>query len=505
MIASLLPLLMVVPLAMAALTVIVRGRTIDRILLLVVPFGSSAAGIVLTVVHRSQPVLAHQFGGYPPGVSIVFASDPFSALMLIVTGLATGVCSLFLMGTQEDRYRFATPLILMLTAGVNGALLTGDLFNLFVFIEVMLLPSYALIAMTGSWARLGVGRTFLLVNLLTSTVLLTGIGFVYAVAGTVNMAALAGRAQSDPRLGVAVSVVLLALLVKGAVVPVHTWLPRTYSGTSAGIMALFSGVHTKVALYAVLRIYTLMWDARPAPWVVVLGIVVVATILIGATATYGEGRIRAALAFQMISGVGHILLGVTVLTALALGAGVFYMVHHIITMGGLLLLAGAIEHTYGTGRYDRLSGLLRRERFTAVMFALGLLSLIGLPPMSGLWGKIALVHAVGSAGGVQAWFYIGAVIVASIVSMFALQRMWAEVFWGPPMDTYRPDDMFTGRGQKTKLPADVRIPMRLSLPGAVLIGISFAMFLGSAAVLPMAEAAGASLMDVGSYVRAVLS
>lgn len=499
-----LPLLAIIPLLAAAITIVARGRALDRVLLVAVPVGTMVAGIVLSVLHRTYPVLAHQVGNFVPGVAIVFVSDAFSALMLTVTGLATTICTWFLIATKEDRFRFATPLLLMLTAGVNGALLTGDMFNLFVFIEVMLLPSYALIAITGTWARIAVGRTFVLVNLLTSTILLVGVGFVYAVAGTVNLASLAGRAVDDHRLGLAVSVVLLALLVKSAAVPVHSWLPRSYPNTSAGIMALFSGVHTKVALYAVLRVYTTLWADQPAPWAIVLAVVIIVTILLGALATYGEARIRTALAFQMISGVGHILLGIGVLTALALGAGIFYMVHHIITMGGLLLLAGAIEHTYGTARYDRLSGLLRRDRAVAVLFALGLLSLIGLPPMSGLWGKIALVHAVGSAGGTPAWFYIGAVIVASFISMLALQRMWTEVFWGPPMDTYRPDHMFTGRGKKTKLPEDVRIPARLILPGAALIGVSFAMFVGSAFVLPMAEGAGASLMDVRAYVQAVL-
>ena len=163
----------------------------------------------------------------------------------------------------EDRYRFVPALALMLTAGVNGALLTGDLFNLFVFIEVMLLPSYALLAVTGTWRRLGAGRLFILVNLLTSTILLFGVAFVYGVTGTVTLAALAGVAAGDGRASLAIVVVLLALSIKGAVVPVHGWLPRAYPATSAGIMALFSGLHTKVALYAIYRIYAcLLYTSR---------------------------------------------------------------------------------------------------------------------------------------------------------------------------------------------------------------------------------------------------
>ena len=144
--------------------------------------------------------------------------------------------------------------------GANGALLTGDLFNLFVFVEVMLLPSYALIAMTGGWRRLGVGRLFVVVNLLTSTVLLAGVGFVYASAGAVNIAALAGAASEDGRVAAALGIVVMALCIKAGAVPVHGWLPRAYPGTSAGVMALFSALHTKVALYAVIRIWATAFD-----------------------------------------------------------------------------------------------------------------------------------------------------------------------------------------------------------------------------------------------------
>src|SRR5699024_3647563 len=138
------------------------------------------------------------------------------------TALSTLAASVFLVLTGEARYRFVPPLVLLLSAGVNGALLTGDLFNLFVWVEVMLMPSYALIALTGTWRRLGIGRLFVLVNLLTSTVLLIGVGFVYGTAGTVNLAALAGAGGENPVTAAALAVVLLALAVKGGMVPVHS-------------------------------------------------------------------------------------------------------------------------------------------------------------------------------------------------------------------------------------------------------------------------------------------
>ncbi len=504
MTAAWLPLFAVVPLLAAGLTVVLRHRLLDRILLIGLPAMSGALGVVLLLEHRQTPVLAHHVGGFVPGVAIPFVSDPLTAVMLIVTGSSTAVCAWFLSITGEDRYRFLTPLALMLTAGVNGALLTGDLFNLFVFIEVMLLPSYALIAVTGSWRRLGIGRLFLLVNLLTSTILVIGVGFVYGVTGTVNLAALAGRAVHDPRAGLAISVVLLALAIKGAMVPVHGWLPRTYPQTSAGVMALFAGLHTKVALYAIYRVYAMVYGGQPAPWVWVLAGVAVLTMVVGAISTIGERRIRSALAFQMISGVGHILVGLVVFTGLSLAAGIFYLAHHVVTMAALLLSAGAIEHTYGTGRFDRLNGLMRRDRLVTIVFALGLFSLVGLPPTSGVWGKVGLMLGAAGAAGWLSWLLIGAIVAASLASLMALQRLWADVFWGPPLERYRPDDAHTGRGKSVALPEHVVVSGRLAAPGTVMLVVSIVMFLAAGVLWPFAESAAAGLLDPSAYVTAVL-
>ncbi|MFD2394714.1 proton-conducting transporter membrane subunit [Dietzia aerolata] len=159
-------------------------------------------------------------------MAIPIVSDSFTALMLVATGVVAALSILFCDLTGEfARSRYFAPLVLLLLAGANGALLTGDLFNLFVFVEVMLLPSYALIAMTGGWRRLGVGRLFVVVNLLTSTVLLAGVGFVYASAGAVNLAALAGAAGEDGRVAAALGIVVMALCIKAGAVPVHGWLP----------------------------------------------------------------------------------------------------------------------------------------------------------------------------------------------------------------------------------------------------------------------------------------
>ncbi len=503
MIGPLLPLFVIVPLAAAALAVLLPQGATTRVLYLGVPAVGSGAGVALLVQHAGTPVIAHQVGDFDAGISIPFVSDTFSALMLTVTGLVTLVCSWFAVATAEHRIRFLPALALMLTAGVNGAVLTGDLFNLFVFIEVMLLPSYALIALTGTWRRLGVGRLFVLVNLLTSTIFLVGVALVYGVAGTVNLAELAAAAREDDRVALAGAVVLIALSVKAAVVPVHGWLTRAYPATSAAVMALFSGLHTKVAIYAIYRIYAVVYDGDPR-WLWLIVTVTCVTILVGAFGAFGEPTIRRALAFQMVNGVGYILLGVALFSVVGLTAGIFYLVHHMITMGGLLLAAGAVEQTYGSGRVNRLSGLARREPVIAATFALGALSLVGLPPSSGFFGKVAVVGAASSVGGPTQVVVVGAVIVASLGALVVLSQLWTTVFWGPGLTHYRPPD---GRGQRlpsTTVPDTLRARPSLVAPGAVLIGCSLAMFVGSGPMMAVAGRAADGLVDLGPYVQAVL-
>jgi len=498
---AILPLFVAVPLLSAGVTVLLRGPVVQRIVLLLVSSATLIGGAALLVFHQNTPALAHSIGSYKQKMGIVFVSDTLSALLLVVTAFLTMVSGIFLMLTKEDRYRFVVPLILLLNTGVNGALLTGDLFNLFVWVEVMLLPSYALIAVTGSWRRLGIGRMFVIVNIVTSTILVMGVGLLYGAIGSVNLAALAGKG-GDPQVSLATSIILFALLVKGGVVPVHGWLPRAYPATSAGIMSLFAGIHTKVGIYAAYRVYATVFDG-PAPWLPVLTAVVVATIVVGAFSTFGESRIRGSLAFQMVTGVGQILIGLVVLTEFSVAAGLFYMVHHMITMAGLVLASGAVENVYGSGRFDRLSGLMRRDPWLAATFAIGLASLVGLPPTSGLWGKVGLLGASAQADPVTGWLLMGCVALASVASLMALQRLWREAFWGAPMKNYLPDDPTTSRGEPTPIADDAKVSWRMLWPSTLLIGISVLLFFGVGWVWPLFESAAHGLIDVSAYVASV--
>ena len=511
MTALLLPLLAAIPVMAAALTAILPWRLPGRILALAVPAVTAASGVALLVHHRSTPVEVAHVGGFVPGVAIPIVSDSFTALMLVATGVVATVALLFCDLTGEfTRSRYFAPLALLLLAGANGALLTGDLFNLFVFVEVMLLPSYALIAMTGGWRRLGVGRLFVVVNLLTSTLLLAGVGFVYATAGAVNLAALAGAATEDGRVAAALGVVVMALCIKAGAVPVHGWMPRSYPATSAGVMALFSALHTKVALYAVIRIWSTAFDLDPA-WGRVLLVVALVTVLWGAIASAYPVLGREVLAWQMVSGVGVILAALVVAAptgeaggGAGPGGAIVYMVHHMITIGALVMLLGAAEHVYGTGRLDRLSGLWRSDRPLAVLLVIAIAALVGLPPTSGLIGKLEVLMAAVGTGGGWGVAAVVAVLVSSLIGLVAMIRLWRETMWGRPMARYRPPD---AEGRPTgwaALDDDVRVPGRLLVPAGILCAASIALFLGYGAVAPEVDRAVSGLIDTSGYATAVL-
>lgn len=503
---SALPLFVAVPIIASAIAALVPAKALQRLLMLIIPLATAVGGSLLVARHVTDPVLATRVGGFLPGIAIPFVSDTLTAAMLVVTGLTTTVVLTFATRTGEDRLRFFPALAILLTAGVNGALLTGDLFNLFVFVEIMLLPSYALIAMTGTWRRLAVGRLFLVVNLVTSSVFLIGVALLYAAAGTVNLAAIAGRGD-DPRVALGVGVILLALVIKAGAVPVHGWLPRAYPATSASVMALFAGLHSKVALVAVFRITAVVFG--PAALISRVALVlVVASMLVGAWSSLGENTIRRVLSFQMVSGVGHILVGVVLASLAAYSAGLIYLVHHVLTMGVLVLAAGAVEKTYGTGHLVRLADLLRRERTLAAIVGLAMLSIVGFPPSSGFWGKVALVLASAREGSWVGVVLIASIVAASLLTMLAMQRLWHDVFWGPKMTVYRPARRLgdlEAASEPVPLPDSVRIRPGDLAPAATLLALSLVFFATAGWWWPIAHRAAAGLVDVAPYVSAVLS
>ncbi|MDV6011349.1 monovalent cation/H+ antiporter subunit D family protein [Haloechinothrix sp. LS1_15] len=493
---ALLAVLVIVPLLAAALLVVMREPVaLRRVILLGTNAFALAFAVWLVVETWGGQVLGHNIALWPDGIAIPFVADMFSALMVVVTALLSLVCSAFGVASGDDDRHYFAPLVLTLSAGVYGALLTADLFNLFVFIEVMLLPSYGLIAMLGGMSRLSAGRLYVTMNLLTSTILLAGVALVYGAAGTVNIAELAGLGKESPVVGAAMGAVLIALSIKAAVVPVHGWLARTYPYTSPAVTALFSGLHTKVAIYAIYRLYAVIFDGDSRYlWIGVL--VMSATMLIGVLGAVGEETTRSILAFHMVSQIGYILLGVALFGPIGLMAGIFYLLHHMIVKASLFLSTGAVEVAYGTNELGRISGIARTEPVVAAAFLGAAFSLAGLPPFSGFVAKLTLVTAAISEE--QIYAAVIAIIV-SLLTLMSMLKIWKGVFWGRAHE----DEVHAVSARKPGALL-THISPSLALPGLVLAAVTLSLGVGGQLLLALSEQAALGLLDPSAYIEAVI-
>ncbi|AIL96026.1 monovalent cation/H+ antiporter subunit D family protein [Corynebacterium ureicelerivorans] len=488
---AILPVFVALPLIVSAVTALSPWKWLNDALAVIIPAINLLMGVWLYGYTRDNGTISHVIGLYQGGVGISFVADAFSAVMIVTTMIVALMSNWFAIVVGETQSRYYAPLSLVLVTGVSGALLTADLFNFFVMIEVMLLPSYGLIAMTGTRHRLLSARMFVLVNLAASTMLVLGVGYLYAVTGAVNLAALQGVAAGGGPATVAAGIVVIAIAAKAGVFPVYTWLPRTYPSTSAAVMGLFSGLHTKVAVYMLFRIWVVLFDMDPR-WNTLLIVVMVISMIIGGYAGLAESTMRRVLAYQMVNGMPFILIMLAFTqddARYALAAGLLYTLHHMITIAALVLNSGAIEETYGTGTMAKLSGIARRDPWTSAVFVAGAFSIVGFPPFSGLFGKVTVVMAAATAGDWRSWVAITAIIVASFGALLSMMRMWQRVFWGRPMQNY---------------PEALNVRVGFMLPSAVLMVMSLCMFIFGGEMWEITTTAVDDLLNVDAYTSAVL-
>lgn len=496
---ELLPFVLALPLFAAAVSPFgTRSAPLRRGLLLGTPALVLAYGIALVVELSDGGVVVEQVAGWIPGIAIPFAADLFSALILVVMAFVTLVCSVFLITAGDDADPFVVPLVLVLSGGAYGAMVTADLFNLFVMIEVALIPSYVLISKAATASQLAAGRVYLTVNLFGSSILLGGVALVYAVNGSVQLGELAGAGDASGIAAFAGAVVLIALALKSALVPLHSWLPRTYPYASPAITALFSGLLTKVGVYGLFRVFSVYFDGQSAVQTAIL-VVCVVTMVIGAFAALGQSTMRAILVYSTVSQTGYIALGLGVFGPAGLAAAIFYLLHEIITKASLFLTAGAVETHYGTGRIHDLGGIARRQPLLAAAFLAAALSVAGIPPFSGFIAKYVLVDAAMADGRFVA---AGVAVAASLLTLVYMLKIWNAAFWGHEA-AERPT---AGGGASTAtatLPSRVRMKPGLVLPGVVLAVGTVALGLGGEVLLSLAQTAAAGLVDVSTYVEVV--
>jgi multicomponent Na+:H+ antiporter subunit D len=370
---------------------------------------------------------------------------------------------------------------------VSAAFLTGDLFNLFVSFEVMLTSSYVLLTLGGRRDQIRAGMTYVVISLVASALFLTAVGFVYAATGTVNLADLVAKFADLP-VGVRQALAVLLLVVfgiKAAVFPLFFWLPDSYPTAPTAITAVFAALLTKVGFYAIARTQTVLLPPGDRAQVLLLA-VAGATMLVGVLGAIAQNDIKRILSFQIVSGIGYMVMGLGLFTVAGVAGAVFFIVHHVIVMTALFLTGGLVEQRAGTGHLDRLGGLVRTAPVVALAFLVGALNLAGVPPFPGFVAKLALVDA-GIDGGW--WLVVSVSLVVSLLTLVSMTKIWTGAFWGEVMPT---------------VDHQRSVPMSMLAPTASLVVLTLALTLLAGPLYGLAERAAADLLDASTYVRAVL-
>ena len=456
--------------------------------------GLLASSVALLSATLDGTILVTQAGAWPAPFGITLVADRFAAAMVVVGAvLLAAVVAYSVSGLDRARERAGFhPLVHVLGMGVSGAFLTGDLFNLYVWFEVMLMASFVLVSLGGEREQLTGGLRYVVLNLVSSALFLAGAGLLYATAGTLNMADAAVALRALPAQGttsVVAALFLLAFGIKAAAFPLFFWLPASYHTPPMPVAALFAGLLTKVGVYALVRTGTLVFDRDRAFTDPLLLGVAALTMVTGVLGAMAQTDVRKVLSFHIVSQIGYMLMGLGLGTRLALAGTVFYVLHHIVVKANLFLVAGAMNRVGGSFSLDRLGALLSRSPLLAAAFLVPALSLAGLPPLSGFWAKYLLVRA-----GLEAEHgaIVAVALAVSLLTLFSMTKIWAEAFWKPaPEEADAPP---------------LSAAERLSLLGPVLSlgAITVAIGLGAGVLFRFADAAAAQLLDSEAYVRAVL-
>ncbi len=388
------------------------------------------AGVaLLTEVWRSG-VVAVQIGNWPAPFGITLVADLFSGLMVALAslmGLLVAGYSLAQLEPDEQRLDYH-PLLHLLVMGVCGAFLTGDIFNLYVWLEILLITSFVLLVLGGGKAQLEGAVKYVMLNLLASILFLMAVGLLYGLAGTLNFADLAGRlAGAPPGLVTAVAILfLVAFGIKAGLFPLFFWLPASYHTLPAGTLALFAGLLTKVGIYALMRVFTMLFTYDPTLTQNLLLVIAGLTMVTGVLGAVAQMELRKLLAFHIISQIGYLLMGLALFSVNALAATIFFLAHVILAKSALFLIGGVIYRLYGTYDLKKLGGVYADRPGLAAIFLIAALSLAGLPPFSGFWAKFALVRAGLEQ---EQYLIVGVSLLVSLLTLFSMTKIWAEVFW----------------------------------------------------------------------------
>ena len=475
-----------------------RKPNVQRILTASGSLALAVISVCLIVTVDTHGIQSTQIGNWPAPFGITLVADLFSSIMVVMAGVIGSCVAVYSIGAMDlKRESFGYyPLLNILLMGVCGAFLTGDIFNLYVWFEVMLIASFVLLALGGEEAQLEGTVKYVTLNLLSSTFFLTAVGIMYGMTGTLNMADIARHMMHVNPSGLTSAMALLFFLafgIKAAVFPLFFWLPASYHTPPAPISAVFAGLLTKVGVYATIRVFTLIFTKEPfiqTLFLVVAGFTMTSGVL-GAVAQYNFRRL---LSFHIISQVGYMIMGLGLFTVSAIGGAIYFMIHNITAKTNLFLISGVTFKRNNTDDLKKLGGLYTSEPFLSILFLISSLAMAGLPPLSGFWGKFVLIKA---GLDVSEYTIVAVALAVSLLTLYSMTKIWNEAFWKAPPETGKLDlqegQIISGRKK-----------VSLLIPVIVLALLSVIMGIFAEPILALTNRAAEQLLDPTEYIHCVL-
>jgi len=517
--ADLIILYVLLPLAGGVMALAMHGRQTPQrmigLLVLLANAGVCLWGLATVCGFDSveSRFLVSQMGNWPAPFGISIVLDPLSAIMLSVTSLVCLAVYIYCMGqlSYELQGGFFHPLFHFLMLGVQWSFITGDLFNLFVAFEIMLMASYGLFVIGTTRQQMWQAYKYVLLNLIGSIMFVTCAGLLYGQLGTLNMADITRITMSGQLPTTAIPVIAMLLLVFGgktAIFPLWFWLPDTYHTMPAAIGGLFAGLLTKVGAYVMIRVFVMMFGSSPAVTQVIAPIILVSagvTMFLGVLGAVSMHTVRRILSIHIISQVGYMLLGIGLgITAvagltkaqmldsreLAVAGAIFFIIHNMVVKCCLFLCAGLMIDHAGSDDLDKIGGLIKRGAWLATLFLIAALSLAGLPPLSGFFGKWILIK---ESLNQQYYWLTGFAIATSLLTLLSMLKIWSYGFWSPP------------QGNHVTHP-HIRPKVAYGMTGVTLLVVmALSMGLAAPLYLNISRKAAHTLVNPKPYMIAVLS
>ena len=449
--------------------------------------------ILLQVYQKGIQVV--QVGDWPAPYGISLVADMFSALMVLITAIiAFAILWYSMQDVSAERNAVGYfPLFFLMLFGVCGSFLTGDIFNLYVWFEVMLVASFVLIVIGSSKAQLEGAVKYVVLNFIGSGFFLMGVGIVYKLTGALNMAELSVIIASHNETGLvnmASVFFIMAFGIKAAVFPLFFWLPASYHTPPISIAGLMAGLLTKVGVYALIRFFTLIFVQDVAFTHTLLLIIAGLTMITGVFGAIAQNDFRKILAFHIISQIGYMIMGLALYTPLAIAGAIFYVLHHILVKTNLFLISGLVKVTNRSFLLKQLGGVYSRYPLVTILFVISAFSLAGIPPLSGFWSKFFLVKA-GLA--IEEYLIVFISLLVGLLTLFSMSKIWKHVFQS---EDPQPSDEKVNLFKKRKY---------MLLPSVFLATATLFISFFPQVLFNLSRIAAEQLLNADAYINAVLN